>query len=123
MCHEIEVHFPDRVKARGEHAGFEWLVVINPKKGFHCGYVRVLPGHPWHGQDESQIQTDVHGGLTFCAYDTPCSKSGADDGYWVGFDCGHSQDLADFGGTAKPVSYLERECQKLCEQAAAAAKP
>lgn len=90
MCFPLPA---DRVLAKGTHAGHEWVVTHNGR-GYRCGYVKVLPGHPWHGQDYNSIDCDVHGGLTFGEKDEPCGK-GEDDGYWIGFDCGHYGDEPD----------------------------
>jgi len=83
---------PDRLEF--EHAGFPCLIVRNDLFGNLCGYVGMPPGHPWHGQSLSDVDVDVHGGLTFAS---GCSghichvpKPGQpDDVYWIGFDCGH----------------------------------
>jgi hypothetical protein len=55
-----------------------------------CGYVRVPPGHNWHGKNYDDIDARVHGGLTFAEIE-PCEH---DDGvgYWIGFDCAHLGD-------------------------------
>ncbi len=142
MCLSFAIHRPDDVLAKGEHAGYQWQVIHN-RSGYRCGYVRVPAGHPWHGKDDSEIDADVHGGLTFAEGDEPCPLDGPDDGYWVGFDCAHSEDAPDpslpspkvavniarifleglsSGGTVRTQEYVEAECRSLCEQAATAAK-
>lgn len=135
----------DRILARGEHAGHEFVTVHNGG-GYRCGYVKVSPGHPWHGKDYDEIPGDdasVHGGLTFAEADRPCAAGGDDDGWWLGFDCCHGGDAPDptlpndrmppperiflegLGrhGTIRTQAYVEAECRTLCEQAARVALP
>jgi hypothetical protein len=135
MCLSIKVHHPDLVLAEGVHVGHEWVVVKVPI-GHRCGYVRVGKDHPWYGKDYDSVDADVHGGLTFAEPDVPCAKGGADDGYWVGFDCAHFGDRPDpafisteyaafnirSAGTIKTQEFVEAECRKLCEQAANSAR-
>lgn len=131
MCLSVKVARPNDVLAEGEHAGYQWTVTHNGM-GFRCGYVRVPPGHPWHGKDYNDVYADVHGGLTFAKPDVKCGDGKEDDGYWLGFDCGHHSDAQDptlprdhvyeWGGEVRTQEYVESECRSLCEQAAAAAK-
>jgi hypothetical protein len=132
MCLSIAVNRPDAVLAEGSHAGYQWAVVHNGM-GHRCGYVRVPKGHPWHGKGYDDINVEVHGGLTFAEPDKPCDKEGADDAYWVGFDCAHGGDAPDpqlpaeyrmrtrGDDTVKTQAYVEAECRSLCEQAVVAA--
>lgn len=55
--------------------------------GHLCGYVKIPTGHKFIGHDffEDDFNLDVHGGITFNAFDGP--------DYWIGFDCGHSGDV------------------------------
>lgn len=141
MCLSIAVDRPADVLAAGTHAGHEWMIVHNGM-GYRCGYVKVTPGHPWHGLGYSDIEAEVHGGLTFAEPDKPCGKGGADDGWWLGFDCAHGGlDAPDpeLPGshsryvdtelilawlrnreTVKDTAYVQAECRLLCEQAAKA---
>jgi hypothetical protein len=119
--------FPGRasVLARGSHAGHDWLVAHNGM-GYRCGYVRVGPGHPWHGKGYDDVPAEAHGGLTF-------AKAAADGGWWVGFDCAHAGDAQDHSlptkykyesggdyGMVRTQEYAEAECASLCDQAASA---
>ena len=134
MCLSIKVKRPNDVLAEGEHLGFEWAVVHNGN-GYRCGYIRLPVGHPWHGADYDADVLDgveVHGGLTFAEADKPCHKPGADDAWWLGFDCAHSRDRQDpslpqqiaafdfEGAEVRSQEYVEEQCRSLCEQAAAA---
>ena len=136
MCLSIAILRPQHVLAQSEHEGYEFVIVHNDM-GFRCGYVRLPVGHPWHGQDYGDIDCRAHGGLTFAEPDMPCDKGGADDAWWIGFDCGHGFDAPDpdlidrsnefqsfhrlRSGTVRSQEYVEDECKKICEQAKVAA--
>ncbi len=97
MCLSIAMERPECILEKGEHLGYEYFVVHNTR-GYRCGYVKVTPGHPWHGRGYDDIDCSVHGGLTFAEPDQPCAvgqREGGDDGYWVGFDCMHAWDAID----------------------------
>lgn len=49
------------------HNGFACLILRAPNSGALCGYLGVLPDHPWHGKDYDRIECECHGGLTFSA--------------------------------------------------------
>ena len=138
MCLPIKVARPDNVLAEGTHMGHEWAVTHNTN-GYRCGYVKVEPGHPWHGKTDSDLYESgaypkVHGGITFAEADTPCDKGGPDNGWWLGFDCAHHGDAQDttlplehkmpafLGGIVRTQEYVESECRSLCEQAAEAGR-
>jgi hypothetical protein len=151
MCLSVALERPQDVISRGEHVGFEWMVVHNGM-GYRCGYAKVPPGHPWHGKGGDDVEAAVHGGLSFARADVACAAAGAagaDDGWWLGFDAMHTWDAADpslpiddgerrrredlsryspFGPThrsrdvVRTTEYVEAQCRSLCEQAAAAAE-
>jgi hypothetical protein len=140
MCLGQAVRDPRCVLGQGKHAGHEWVVVHNGLQ-FRCGYVKVEPGHPWHGMDIPEIYSlgDVHGGLTFAEADEPCDADGPDDGWWLGFDCMHLGDMLDKSlprtkdpvlmmishykeGAIRDQEYVEGECRRLCENARDAAR-
>jgi len=137
MCLGIAIRRPQHVLATGEHCGLEWMVIQNGG-GYRCGYIRVPAGHPWHGKGYDDIDADVHGGLTFAEPDEQCDKGGDDSAHWFGFDCAHWGDAPDPSlemdefvrsrieqsggyGRVRDQKYVENECRKLCEQAAACA--
>lgn len=66
--------------------GIPWCLRRSPL-GTWCGYVRVEPGHPWHGAALHKAGASVHGGVTWSATDPVA------DAWWIGFDCGHANDL------------------------------
>ena len=142
MCLSIAIRRPDHVLARGTHVGFQWVVTHNGD-GYRCGYVQVPAGHPWHGIEEYSALdgVDVHGGVTFLEADVPCDAAGADDAWWVGFDCAHGGDAQDpalprtgsvlhdpvmlaldllLKRVVRSQKYVEGQCIALCEQAQAA---
>jgi len=139
MCNPVTTAHPELLLAKGVHEGYEWEVTSNGC-GYRCGYVRIPPGHPWHGKDYDSAEPypDVHGGLTFAEPDVHCGKGGEDDAWWLGFDAAHLGDAADpslptrdgtplpglirvcDGDTIKTTEYVTAECQRLAEQAAAA---
>jgi hypothetical protein len=95
---------PSKVQWVDAYSGLDCLVVRN-RHGSLCGYVGLPPGHPYHGADYSDVDVDVHGGLT---YADSCQEEGPedrrvchvlepgrpDDVWWLGFDCGHYMDLS-----------------------------
>lgn len=132
---------PDKLQWK-TRAGLVGLIVRSISSGGLCGYVGVPPGHPVHGKDYSDVDADVHGGLTF---GSGCSPGGlvchvAERGepehvFWFGFDCAHSGDLSPaqeaffrsrLPGLARgeefcvyrDVRYVRREVERLAEQLA-----
>jgi hypothetical protein len=88
------VEEPDKIEF--SHNGFDCIVKrISIKEPFSkeehyfgghlCGYISIPPNHPFYGKKYSDLEIDVHGGLTYAEFEN--------DGYWIGFDCGHSEDL------------------------------
>lgn len=94
------------------------------------GYVRIPQRHPWYkrhyttGRIESKLS--VHGGITF---------SGTfrdEDGWWIGFDCGHYMDsmpgmqallrprlnmpFQDTPETYRTSGYVRLQCKELAKQ-------
>lgn len=132
MCNPITTASPDLLLAKGTHAGYEWEVTSN-RLGFRCGYVRVPPGHPWHGKGYHDVDAEVHGGLSFAEADEHCGKGGPDDAWWLGFDCAHAFDAPDPSlpgypyspdypvigsyGTIRTTGYVSDECRRLIDQA------
>lgn len=122
---------PDRVEF--EHKGVPCLIVRSPLGGNLCGYVGVKPGHPWHRKNFSDIDADVHGGLT---YSEECQRAVChvpapgepENLWWLGFDCAHCDDLtawhqASPGEQAsyRDIPYVTSETKRLAEQVIAAA--
>lgn len=111
---------PDLVEM--EHAGFHGCV-RRAWNGSLAGYIAVPPGHPWHGKHYRAVNAHVHGYLTFSA------QVGS---WWcLGFDCGHSRDLAPFDALVysprllatkvyRDFGYVRKHVESLCEQAAKA---
>lgn len=87
MCLPVD---PFKVEKEWEHAGLKCAVTLAREAQHRCGYVRVPPTHPAFGHHYDHIDVDVHGGLTFGAFE-PCSHEDG-QGYWFGFDCNHAGD-------------------------------
>ena len=135
MCLSLALDRPNDVLSEGYHKGFKYVTMRSPMN-VRCGYVRVPSNHPWSDKDYDELNIECHGGLTFAAFDTPCGdpEEESNPSYWVGFDCGHYMDSPDpsFGGnpffyevpgalgTIRTQDFVEDECRKICDQAAAA---
>ncbi len=64
---------------------YECQIARTDWAGTWAGYVAVPTGHPAHGKARTQLDVEVHRGLTF-------AEEGV-NGVWVlGFDCGHGFD-------------------------------
>ena len=116
-----------------EHQGYMCQIVRHPQAGHLCGYVGIPEGHPWFKKDYSDIDADVHGGLTYAAYGHDESES--DKGYykqltdskgrklwWIGFDCNHYGDMAPYGvsifeGNYRNMFYVHGQTNRLAAQA------
>lgn len=109
---------------RWTYRGIECEVKRFENTGHWCGYVRIPDGHPWRHFPRSydDLPVEVHGGLTY-------RRDREEDGYWIGFDCGHAGDLTpsyllqeDLPATPMPGdvyrtrAYTEAECQELADQ-------
>lgn len=95
------------------------------------GYVGVDESHPYYGHDdETEIELNVHGGVTFASR---CDFRGAyfaselnehGDLFWIGFDCQHYNDLsplwsehpANPNAVYRDLEYVVAETNRLAEQ-------
>lgn len=139
MCNPVTTAHPELLIAKGWAYGFQWEVTAN-RMGYRCGYVRIPPGHPWHGKDYDSVEPypEVHGGLTFAEPDTDCGKGGEDNAWWLGFDAAHYGDAPDPSlpgyrkefdingrydpgvvprATIKTTEYVSEQCRNLALQA------
>lgn len=128
---------PDFIEWRA--CGLPCLMVRHSEAGHWCGYVAVPPGHPLHGRDygDSDTQIDVHGGLTYsgACEGKVCHVPGPgepDDVWWLGFDCAHWADLSPgraalYGGMGierdvveqyRDAVWVQRETERLARQLA-----
>lgn len=113
-----------------KHKGFDCMIVRN-QMGALCGYVGVQEGHPWFGQDYSDVNADAHGGLTYGDYcQGHICHPGPEKTYWLGFDCAHSGDIVPgmmkYGldyGDYRNLNYVKHEVNRLAEQADEATFP
>ena len=148
------------IEGGGTYRGYEYLIILN-SNGHRCGYVAIPPEHKYSQTPEERrtmpdgtgynqydyhsLDIECHGGLTFMSpwhhlkglLDTPCNDM------WIGFDCGHYDDLCDTkafvkyfgedqyiekqgffnvmnlyseGKTVKNFDYVESECLSIIEQ-------
>lgn len=147
------------VEGGGVYKDYEYLIVLN-SHGFRCGYVAIPADHPYtntpqredelYGEtykqwDYDSLDIECHGGLTFMAPDNGLKKLipiSCDD-MWIGFDCGHGDDMCDlealkkyfgeenynrkksfleamnngfYGQSVKYFNYVEKECYSIIEQ-------
>lgn len=117
---------PDRLDWVSE--GITCAIRRMTELGHLCGYIAVLPGHPWHGGQYSMIDAYPHGGLTFACReaDTRDLKTGNEDAWWIGFDCAHSGDLVPYtdmrwgfsSEVYRDMGYVRREVEGLAQLAA-----
>lgn len=95
MCLFMKERLSDARLESGETRGFEYEIVHN-EMAYRCGYIKVLPGHPWFGVHYDSIEADVHGGLTYSDYGVACAGEHDEKAeWWVGFDCAHGGDAPD----------------------------
>lgn len=84
------------IKTKGTHREFEYVVLLMDM-GFRCGYVKVPKSHPFYNKDYSEKEIrnlNVHGGITFSSH--TINHECLSDGYWLGFDAFHSEDMLDY---------------------------
>jgi hypothetical protein len=75
-------------------SGYRAIVIFNDT-GHRCGYIEIPRSHPCYEKEYSDIDVNVHGGLTFSAYNKEMPYD-SPEGFWVlGFDCIHSSDSND----------------------------
>jgi hypothetical protein len=130
---------PDKMQYWDAEHGFPVVIKRGPM-GILCGYVGVSLGHPWYGKryDKVDVHGDyvsVHGGLTYAAdcsqgewaksicHTVPAGQP--DDVWWLGFDCGHCDDVTprSYGfeiqdAVYRDWAYVTQECKNLAVQAA-----
>jgi hypothetical protein len=123
---------PDRLEWK--YNGFPCLL-LRADMGDWCGYVAVPPGHAAYEKGYEDLDLSVHGGLTYaghcqghiCHVPDPGEP---DNVWWLGFDCGHYDDLVpgiqaltpDISYTwckYKDVPYVKNQVNRLAIQLAA----
>jgi hypothetical protein len=116
--------------------GFECRAIRlnHPWAGYINGYIKVPSTHPWWGKDIDQLyDISVHGGVTYSESGLHTSK-GDEQGWWVGFDTAHWQDLnpcklpdgIEIGDptefqTYRTMEYVIEQLKSLARQATTAA--
>lgn len=94
----------------GQSFGFVWRILRHPSSGHLCGYVGVPKGHPAYAQDydDLELETGVHGGLTFAADYAGGLDNQLDGLWWLGFDCAHAGDYCPGSAALVREGYLKR---------------
>ncbi len=122
---------PNRVEWR--HKGVPCLMVRNDS-GCWCGYAGVAPGHELYGKEDSDVNLDAHGGITFAGscHGPICHKAEPgepDHVWWFGFDTMHAHDIVpawhgklmpfaevEAGIAYRDLDYVKQEVERLAEQ-------
>lgn len=135
MCLSVLKSDRSNLLEEGIYRNHEYAITFN-SMGYRCGYVKLTKNHKYYGTVYQDIDVNVHGGLTFSDYDVPCEKDGPDDGYWIGFDCGHFWDQPDLtlpiqkeyldsveriskimpDGKIRSTDYVRGQCYNLIDQ-------
>ena len=74
---------------------FQWKTsnAMTIDRGWGNGYVAVSPSHPLWGVDYNSVEIEVHGGLTYSAFNDSFKHNDIPKNYWVfGFDTSHYND-------------------------------
>lgn len=109
------------------YRGIDCYIWRNRHLGFLCGYCIVPKDHPWEEQDYGEIECDVYGGVTF---KDKLHHKAHDERTWIGFDCGHIEDLMPFywemdGNpqnsyewevTYKNIEFVKKEIKSMVDQ-------
>lgn len=109
---------PDKVQWTDPTTGLPCLIVRSPS-GALCGYVGIAEGHPAFEQDYSNVDVEVHGGLTYADHCQTGPENHAichipepgqsDHVWWLGFDCAHLNDLAPKYASLPRVAIFSNE--------------
>jgi hypothetical protein len=88
---------PDRVEWTDDKTGLPCLAVRG-HLGALCGYVGVPKGHPLYGLKRDAalgLDLQAHGGINYAkgCSGVICHSKPSDPRWWLGFDCGHTNDL------------------------------
>lgn len=109
---------PDKLEF--EHAGYRCLILRTPELRHLCGYVSVPEGHPAFGKGDSDLDVEVHGGVTFSSTDVGGHDA---EGWWIGFDCAHFGDHCPGMRTRtgendqyRTIHYVKAETMSLADQ-------
>jgi hypothetical protein len=88
MCFPLK---PFKIEREWTAYGLKCVVVQAREARHRCGYVRIPPSHvDYNKEHDNIVDVNIHGGLTFSQLEDCIEEDG--QGYWVGFDCNHSQD-------------------------------
>ena len=118
----------DLIAKEGERKEFTYknydcLIRRTPMK-ILCGYVKLLKEHKYFGKDYDNIPVEVHGGITWSG------EFQDEEGYYLGFDCGHFNDLIPYeigrypsfisdmpsNDVYRTMEYVEQEIKSMIDQ-------
>jgi len=72
-----------KIIGSGKIDGYEYKIK-NMRGEYPTAYIKLQENHPLYNKHYTDIDIDVHGGLTYIAM--------KDDGYWIGWDYAHYED-------------------------------
>lgn len=84
------------IEGGGTYKSYEYLITF-ADMGHRCGYVAISPNLPDYKDESDYPDYDVHGGITFFdkAHLAESILGHSCEDKWLGFDCGHYNDLPD----------------------------
>lgn len=128
---------PDKIQWQDDTTGLPCLILRVKHSGHLCGYVGVPPGHPWFEMAYEDVPVEIHWGLTFANFCQHGEEHGVchvtapeepDRVWWLGFDCGHCEDLSPAYSKEmyemflrewneyRDVEYVRGQCRSLAKQ-------
>ena len=126
---------PDKMQWPDEATGLPCLAVRQKDNGHWCGYVGVTEEHPKFSLGYSEVDAEVHGGLTYAdacqprvdesrgiCHTPPVGEP--DHVWWFGFDCAHAWDyspgertrIREADQTYRTLDYVRENCRGLAKQ-------
>lgn len=98
----LDLEIPSEQMELFKHCNTNWF----------CGYVIIPTNHPFYGKDYSEINIDVHGGLTYSS-DVKDFDTILMDGWVFGFDCNHFSDTPEVQNKEFTMSEVEKLAKQL----------
>lgn len=103
-----------------QYKGYD-AAILRATTGHLCGYVEIPNRHKLYGLDYNQInelydyEFPAHGGLTYAGHRLN------DHRYFIGFDCGHMNDISPLfpvgfeGSTYKDMEFVENNIKEIID--------
>jgi len=105
----------ERNRYEFEYREFPCKIVRMEMLGHLCGYVRIPEWSRYYGKLDSDIDLNVHGGIT--------ASNIENKEHWIGFDCAHIFDYIPYyedhnpeGATYKDVGFVAGQLLRLVDQ-------